>query len=76
VNPCCLIGASAAAELFLGMVGGRSVEASRVHATLGGELFDGEPVRVAGTYRGQVSEPPPVIPFWSLDECLCPPREA
>jgi hypothetical protein len=37
---------------------GGSVEL-RVRATLGSELFDGERVRVSGTFRGEVSEPPP-----------------
>jgi hypothetical protein len=31
----------------------------RVRAVLGSELFEGERVRVSGTFRGQVSEPPP-----------------
>ena len=34
----------------------------RIHAVLGSELSDGERVRVGGTYSGQVSEPPSIIP--------------
>jgi hypothetical protein len=31
----------------------------RVRATLGSELFDGERVKVSGTFSGEVAEPPP-----------------